>query len=104
MINNGWIGNYSYFRARINGSSEAVYDLDNNVHYTYKDLEDRANRLANYMKDKLGIVKGDRVAFISRNRIELIDAYYATGKLGAVLIPYNARLSAAEFEKLLKNN
>ncbi|WP_019229785.1 AMP-binding protein [Sedimentibacter sp. B4] len=103
MINNGWIGNYSYFRARINGSSEAVYDLDNNVHYTYKDLEDRANRLANYMKDKLGIVKGDRVAFISRNRIELIDAYYATGKLGAVLIPYNARLSAAEFEKLLNS-
>ncbi len=103
MINNGWIGNYSYFRARINGDSEAVYDLDNNVHYTYNDIEDRANRLANYLKDTLGIKKGDRVAFISRNRIELIDAYYATAKLGAVLIPYNARLSSIEFEKLLNS-
>ncbi|MEL7649184.1 MAG: AMP-binding protein [Sedimentibacter sp.] len=103
MINNGWIGNYSYFRARINGTSEAVYDLDNNVRYTYNDLEDRANRLANYMKEKLGVVKGDRVAFISRNRIELIDAYYATAKLGAILIPYNARLSSKEFEKLLNS-
>lgn len=103
MKNNGWIGNYSYFRARINGSSEAVYDLDNNVHYTYNDLEERANKLANYLKDKLGIVKGDRVAFISRNRIELIDAYYATAKVGAILIPYNARLSAHEFEKLLNS-
>ncbi|MGD9568753.1 MAG: AMP-binding protein [Sedimentibacter sp.] len=103
MKNNGWIGNYSYFRARINGDSEAVYDLDNKIRYTYNDLEDRANRLANYLKEKQGIEKGDRVAFISRNRIELIDAYYATAKLGAVLIPYNARLSSTEFEKLLNS-
>ncbi|MBP1924511.1 fatty-acyl-CoA synthase [Sedimentibacter acidaminivorans] len=103
MKNNGWIGNYSYFRARINGSKEAVFDLDNNVHYSYNDLDDRANRLANYLKDKLYVVKGDRVAFISRNRIELIDAYYATAKLGAILIPYNARLSSNEFEKLINS-
>jgi fatty-acyl-CoA synthase len=103
MKNNGWIGNYSYFRARINGSKEAVFDLDNNVHYTYNDLDDRANRLANYLKEKLNVCKGDRVAFISRNRVELIDAYYATAKLGAILIPYNARLSSKELEKLLNN-
>ena len=33
----------------------------------------------------------------------MIDAYYATAKLGAVLIPYNVRLSSVEFEKLLNN-
>lgn len=103
MENKGWIGNYSYFRARINGTSEAVYDLDNNIRYTYNDLDERANILANYLKEKLGIKKGDRIAFISRNRIEMIDAYYATAKLGAVLIPYNVRLSSVEFEKLLNN-
>lgn len=103
MKNNGWIGNYSYFRARINGDYEAVYDLDNNIRYTYSNLESRANTLANYLKEKQGIKKGDRVAFISRNRIEMIDAYYATAKLGAILIPYNARLSSVEFEKLLNS-
>ena len=103
MKNNGWIGNFSYFRTRINGDSEAVYDLDNNVHYSYNDLEDRANRLANYLKESQNINKGDRVAFISRNRIELIDAYYATAKIGAILIPYNARLSTAEFIKLINS-
>ena len=81
MENKGWIGNYSYFRARINGTSEAVYDLDNNIRYTYNDLDERANILANYLKEKLGIKEGDRIAFISRNRIEMIDAYYATAKL-----------------------
>lgn len=103
MKNKGWIGNYSFFRARINGSKEAVYDLDNNVHYSYNDLDDRANRLSNYLLDELNIKKGDRVAFISRNRVELIDAYYATAKIGAILIPYNARLSSNEFVKLLNN-
>ncbi|MBQ6663306.1 MAG: AMP-binding protein, partial [Firmicutes bacterium] len=46
--------------------------------------------LANYLRDELGIGKGDRVAFISRNRVELIDGYFATGKLGAIMVPYNA--------------
>lgn len=101
MINNGWIGNYSYFRSRISPHKEAIYDLDNNQSYTYEDMENRANILANYMKDKLDINKGDRVAFVSRNSIELFDAYYATGKIGAILVPYNARLSAKELKLLI---
>ncbi len=101
MINNGWIGNYSYFRARINPESEAVYDIDFNKHYTYKELDTRANILANHLTDRFQVQKGDRVAFLARNCIELIDAYYATGKCGAILVPYNARLSKDELTKLL---
>lgn len=101
MYNNGWIGDYLASRVRINGHKIAVYDADNNINYTYDDLNDRANRLANYLKYELGVSKGDRVAFVSRNRIELIDGYYATGKLGAIMIPYNARLSTNELEKLI---
>ncbi len=99
-MTNGWIGNYSFFRARLNSASEAVVDLDTGRHYTYGDLERRANLLANCLKDRFGIRKGDRVAFLSRNRVELIDGYFATGKLGAVMVPYNARLSAKELGQL----
>lgn len=101
MINNGWIGNYSYFRARINPNSEAVYDIDNQRHYTYADIEKRANLLGNYLQEKFELEKGDRVAFISRNCMELIDAYYATGKTGTILVPYNARLSSNELAQLI---
>ncbi|SHJ81325.1 AMP-binding protein [Paramaledivibacter caminithermalis] len=103
MKNCGWIGNYSYFRARISPNKEAVYDLDNDIHYTYYDLENRSNIVANYLAEKLNVTKGDRVAFITRNCVELIDAYYATSKLGAILVPYNARLSINELEQLIKN-
>jgi len=102
LINNGWIGNYSYFRARITPHKEAVYDLDDNLRYSYQDLEDRANTLANYMIKNLGIKKGDRIAAISRNRIELIDLYYATGKTGTIFVPYNARLSEKELTELIE--
>lgn len=99
----GWIGNYSYFRARTSPDKEAIYDLDNNVHYTFKQLDERANILANYMLDTLNVKKGDRIAFLSRNRIELFDACYAAGKTGSVLVPYNARLSVDELTQLVSN-
>ena len=102
-MSNSWIGNYSYFRARIDIHREAVYDLDAGTHYSYGDLERRANVLANYLQEQLGIVKDDRIAFISRNSVEMIDAYFATGKLGAIYVPYNARLSVQELSHLIKS-
>lgn len=99
---NGWIGNYAFSRARLEPNKDAVIDLDTGIHYTYGNLEDRANRLAHVLAG-FGVTKGDRVAFISRNRVELIDGYFATGKLGAILVPYNARLSAKELTQLMNN-
>lgn len=101
MEHQAWVGNYAYFRARTSPDKEAIYDLDNDVRYTYRELERRANILANYLTDRLAVVKGDRIAFLSRNRIELFDAYYATGKTGTVLVPYNARLSVDELAQLV---
>lgn len=98
---NDWIGNYSYFRSRIDSNGTAVIDLDANKKYTYGEMEERANRLANGLKQKFEIQKGDRIAFVSRNRIELIDGYFATGKIGAIMVPYNARLSYKELKQLI---
>ena len=33
----------------------------------------------------------------------MIDAYFATGKLGAIFVPYNARLSVAELAQLINS-
>lgn len=102
-MNNSWIGNYAYSRTRLNPDSIAIVDLDTGKKYTYSDLDQRANILANLLRNRYGIQKGDRVAYISRNRVELLDGYFATGKLGAILVPYNARLSAEELTQLMNN-
>ena len=78
-MSNGWIGNYAYFRARLDATRIAVTDLDTGIDYTYGELESRANRLAHCLAARFNVGKGDRVAIISRNRVEMLDAYYAVG-------------------------
>lgn len=97
-----WIGNYLHSRSIISPDSVAIVDIDDNIEYSYKDLERRANNLAYTLVEKYNIKKGDRVAFVSRNRVELIDSYYATAKTGSILVPYNARLKEEELNKLVK--
>lgn len=102
-MNNHWIGNYLYYRARLDNKKKVVVDLDASTSYTYGELNKRANHLAKALKEKAQVNKGDSVAFISRNRIELIDAYFATGKTGTLFIPYNARLSSDELTELINS-
>ncbi len=98
-----WVGDQISRRAMLNPKREAIVDLDTGARYTYGDLNERANRLANYLAEKFDIQKGDRVAFISRNRVEMFDALFACGKLGAIFVPYNVRLAPGELAKLIEN-
>lgn len=96
-----WIGDWARRRALITPNREAIFDnIEKNV-YTYKDLNLRANRLAHLLLNE-GISKGDRVAMFSTNRIECVDLFLATGKIGGILVPFNTRLSTQELEYLIK--
>ena len=101
MIAN-WVGNYSKHRATQPRTKELfMIWITRSIIPISSDR--RADMLAGFLTNKLGIKKYDRVAFLARNCIELIDAYYATGKVGAILVPYNIRLSAAELIQLIHN-
>lgn len=50
---------------------------------TYGELNRLANRFANTLL-QLGVNRGDRVAVMSRNRVETVIAYYGALKIGAV--------------------
>ncbi|MDH5286220.1 MAG: AMP-binding protein [Betaproteobacteria bacterium] len=54
--------------------------------YTFWDLEQQANRLANALA-ALGVGRGDSVALILPQRPETVVAHLATYKLGAVAVP-----------------
>ena len=91
----GWVGSLSRRRAMLSPDRIAVKNTDTGESYTYADLDRRANRTARFL-DKRGIEAGDRIAAISRNRIELVDLFFATGKLGAVFAPLSHRLAERE--------
>lgn len=67
---------------------------------TYEQWNRRVNRVANAFGER-GIGAGDRVAVLTRNRIEQATAYFATQKLGAVAVPLNFRLSRDDLVHLV---
>lgn len=69
---------------------------------TYTDILRFVNRMGNAFK-KLGVKKGDRIAFITMNRIELALAYFAGMKIGAVVVPLNAMYKAPEIKYVVEN-
>ncbi|NIV75936.1 MAG: AMP-binding protein, partial [Gammaproteobacteria bacterium] len=62
----------------------------------------RANRLANWLRDTVGIEKGDRVAILARDGVEHLDCFFACGKLGAIHTALNWRLHWRELEYLVE--
>lgn len=54
--------------------------------YTYNELGDKANRLVNAFQ-KVGLKKGDKIAFLMANCPEYIFCEYAIAKSGCVRIP-----------------
>jgi fatty-acyl-CoA synthase len=96
-----WIGDWARRRAMLSPNREAVFDNIEKKLYTFKELDYRANQLARVLMNN-GISKGDRIAMFSTNRIECIDLFFASGKIGAILVPFNVRLSFKELEYLIK--
>jgi len=80
--------------------NEAVVDLSDNNRYTYKQLNRRANRLASVLQNEFRLNAGDRVAVLSKNCLEMIDLFFACGKLGVIMVPYNFRLPPPAIKEL----
>lgn len=69
--------------------------------FTYAAFGERCDRLAHALRRELGVVPGDRVAWLGGNTHELLEAYYGVLLAGAVLVPLNIRLAPAELATLL---
>ena len=70
---------------------------------TFGQLDERVNRLANGLRDR-GVGPGDRVATLMKNRLEVVEAYLAAAKLGALCVPVNFRLVPAEISYILADS
>lgn len=68
---------------------------------TYLELNKTVNRLANHLK-ALGIKKGDRLAYLFSNSLEIVSIWYAAQKIGATAVPVNTHLLADEIVMILK--
>lgn len=70
--------------------------------FTYKEFNERVNRLANALLS-LGLVKGDKVAYLLHNCSEFAEISLALSKIGALAVPLNFRLQEEELKYILDN-
>jgi fatty-acyl-CoA synthase len=73
------------------------------VRLTYREYGRRANQLSNAL-GKLGVKKGDRVAWLGYNCHRLLEAYYGVVQMGAVLLPLNIRITPSEIAFILEDS
>ena len=76
---------------------------DSQRSFTYPEVNTRVNQLANSLLS-LGLSKGDKVAVLLENSIEIVEAFLATAKTGIIIVPINFRLVSSEVEYIVDNS
>jgi acyl-CoA synthetase (AMP-forming)/AMP-acid ligase II len=76
---------------------------DSTRNFTYSELNKRVNRLSHALLG-MGLKKGDKVAVLLENCIEIVEAYLATAKTGIIIVPVNFRLIGKEIEYIVNNS
>ena len=76
---------------------------DANRAFTYSQMNGRINKLANSLT-ALGLQKGDKIAVLLENCIEICELFMATAKTGIVIVPINFRLVSSEVEYIISNS
>ncbi|MFD5828267.1 long-chain fatty acid--CoA ligase [Lentzea sp. NPDC060358] len=92
-MRNAGLGSWPHRRARMAPTREAF--VHDGVTTTYGELAVRTTRLAWRLRE-LGVRAGDRVAYLGPNHPSFAETMFATHQLGAVFVPLNFRLTAAE--------
>ena len=100
-----YIGDYLGRREIYSPDKLAIIDAGKTpeLRLTYRQMNARANRFANWLRDVAGVGKGDRVAILARDSVEHLDCFYACGKLGAIHTALNWRLHWRETVGLIEN-
>ena len=87
-------------RAALNPTKAALIEAESGEHIAFGQLNERADRLAVYLAG-LGMGKGDRVGVLSLNSTAMVELLLACGKIGALFVPFNYRLSADELRGIM---
>lgn len=77
----------------------ALVDEERSV--TWAEFHDRTLELARGLAE-LGIERGDRVAVLSKDRIEVLESYFALARLGALFVPLNHSLAEPEVAGIIE--
>ena len=71
--------------------------------FTYPELNKRVNKLSHSLVS-LGLKKGDKIAVLLENSIEIVEAYLAAAKTGMIIVPVHFRFVGREIKNIIDNS
>jgi fatty-acyl-CoA synthase len=92
-----WIAHFS----RRTPDKTALVDLGSQRKFTYAQLDARISRLASHLRHQLKVARGDRVAVLALNTTDTLEVQFACGRIGAVFLPLNNRLTVPELQYIV---
>lgn len=90
-------------RARLSPANEALLTVADGRRYSYAELDARATRLATTLFAQFGLKAGERVGMLSENNVNYLDAFFAAGRSGFILVPLNTRSTVAEHSAMARD-
>ena len=98
-----YIGDYLARRELYSPDRLAIIDSGKTPEWrlTFRQMNGRANRLANWLRDVAGVGRGDRVAILAHDGVEHLDTFFACGKVGAIHTALNWRLHPQELAGII---
>src|SRR5947199_4791324 len=95
-----WVGVLEHHARRTPSKPLAVFGDDV---VTYQGMTDRAAALAGSLQAR-GVGAGDVVGLLSYNSIEFLTTIFAANHVGAIAMPINWRLAAAELRFIIDHS
>jgi len=99
----GWMNLGQNLKVNAKKFPNTVMLRDSQRSLTYPQANKRVNQLAHSLLS-LGLSKGDKVAVLLENSIEIVEIFLATAKTGIIIVPINFRLVSAEVEFIVNNS
>jgi long-chain acyl-CoA synthetase len=83
--------------------SQAIAAVTENASLNWRELRERSNKIANGLR-RNGFVRGDRVALIFNNSLELLELIVGTMVAGGVVVPLSGLMTEDVIERMLRSS
>jgi len=94
-----------YFDAMASGNhATALFVVDENrveIKVTFAEMSERSNRVANFLRRRQGVQRGDRILLMIANEVALWEILLAAFKIGAVVVPCSMLLTEEDLRDRL---
>ncbi|KQX18761.1 MULTISPECIES: AMP-binding protein [unclassified Sphingomonas] len=90
-----WVANY----ARTRPDAVALHNFDTDETRSWAQLESRVGQIAHALRERLGLVPGDRIVNISDGDLRHFELQFACARAGLVWVPLNFRHTSTELAR-----